>query len=276
MANAGLGDVLRHIRRMADIQALEGEADAALVERFATAREEAVFAVLLQRHGPMVLGVCRRVLGREAMLLVRDPEEQMSRLIGPVAIVLLAASCIGANDQTGDKPTGPSSRAERLKTIEADYQAALDAVIGAIRAGKVKAGKDGTYPELAQLRGRFAKLTRELIDADPKDDVALDAILFSMGKLVADQGDLKLYEVISAHHLHSAKLGEILGRMYATEEFLHAVAANSPHADVRGGATLALAKRLARAGRPSEAEALCEPILKDKDLAKLHGAAHWG
>jgi RNA polymerase sigma factor (sigma-70 family) len=37
--------------------------DADLLERFAMRREEAAFTELVRRHGPMVLGVCRRVLG---------------------------------------------------------------------------------------------------------------------------------------------------------------------------------------------------------------------
>jgi DNA-directed RNA polymerase specialized sigma24 family protein len=37
--------------------------DEALVRRFAHTRDEAAFAALLARHGPMVLGVCGRLLG---------------------------------------------------------------------------------------------------------------------------------------------------------------------------------------------------------------------
>jgi RNA polymerase sigma factor (sigma-70 family) len=58
-----LGHALRQLRRLADEQAGHDLSDAALLQRFRAGREEVAFALLVQRHGPMVLGVCRRVLG---------------------------------------------------------------------------------------------------------------------------------------------------------------------------------------------------------------------
>jgi RNA polymerase sigma factor (sigma-70 family) len=53
--------VLRHIRELADTP--DRLDDRQLLRRFAATRDEAAFAALLRRHGSLVLGVCRRVLG---------------------------------------------------------------------------------------------------------------------------------------------------------------------------------------------------------------------
>src|SRR5437764_15176623 len=63
MATAQAGLVLRHIRGLVAAERGGGPPDRELLERFTAAREEAAFAALVRRHGPMVHGVCRRVLG---------------------------------------------------------------------------------------------------------------------------------------------------------------------------------------------------------------------
>ncbi|HKA07110.1 MAG TPA: RNA polymerase sigma factor, partial [Gemmataceae bacterium] len=55
-------DVLTRFCRTLASPALAGLSDRELLERFAAQRDEAAFAVLLDRHGPLVHGVCRRVL----------------------------------------------------------------------------------------------------------------------------------------------------------------------------------------------------------------------
>jgi RNA polymerase sigma factor (sigma-70 family) len=68
---AGLGDEametrmavdVHDVRTLSDVNALSKLSDAQLLDRFAARREEAAFEAIIQRHGPMVWGVCCRVL----------------------------------------------------------------------------------------------------------------------------------------------------------------------------------------------------------------------
>ena len=52
--------VLQQLRRVARPDAETGDGE--LLDAFVVRRDEAAFAALLRRHGPMVLGVCRRLL----------------------------------------------------------------------------------------------------------------------------------------------------------------------------------------------------------------------
>src|SRR5439155_16774598 len=54
--------VLRHLHRAVFLESAARTSDGQLLERFVARQEEAAFAALVERHGPMVLGVCRRVL----------------------------------------------------------------------------------------------------------------------------------------------------------------------------------------------------------------------
>jgi RNA polymerase sigma factor (sigma-70 family) len=63
MSADGLRSVFRRLRRLTDPGG-DGVCDADLLERYARSRDEAAFELLLWRHGPMVLGVCRRLLRR--------------------------------------------------------------------------------------------------------------------------------------------------------------------------------------------------------------------
>lgn len=56
--------LLAYLRRLCGPATLDGS-DAELLERFAVDRDELAFETLVRRHGPLVYGVCRRVLRDE-------------------------------------------------------------------------------------------------------------------------------------------------------------------------------------------------------------------
>src|SRR5207253_7167655 len=62
-----LNRVVQHLRRVVRLPAASTLSDAQLLEHFVSRRDEVAFEALLLRHGPMVLGLCRRVL--------RDPND---------------------------------------------------------------------------------------------------------------------------------------------------------------------------------------------------------
>jgi RNA polymerase sigma factor (sigma-70 family) len=57
------GQLLSHLRRLATSPVLLSASDGVLLARFAEHRDQVAFSTLVARHGPMVLNVCRRVLG---------------------------------------------------------------------------------------------------------------------------------------------------------------------------------------------------------------------
>src|SRR5438874_5672646 len=62
MTDSRWGGVLHHLRRTALMHDGAGLSDGQLLECFLARPDEAAFEALVRRHGPMVLGVCRRVL----------------------------------------------------------------------------------------------------------------------------------------------------------------------------------------------------------------------
>jgi RNA polymerase sigma factor (sigma-70 family) len=62
MANDRMSEVIQHLRTAILLRDGAGLTDGQLLEDYISRREEAALAALVRRHGPMVWGVCRRLL----------------------------------------------------------------------------------------------------------------------------------------------------------------------------------------------------------------------
>jgi RNA polymerase sigma factor (sigma-70 family) len=65
MSSSALAAGLRHLRGKLAAQQPSSDSDEQLLHAFTSRRDDNAFAALVRRHGPMVLHVCRRVLGHE-------------------------------------------------------------------------------------------------------------------------------------------------------------------------------------------------------------------
>ena len=68
MSGIWVTSVIRHIRMLANGRGrgrgrhAQGQSDESLLEQFVSQRDETAFAAMMQRHGPMTMGVCVRIL----------------------------------------------------------------------------------------------------------------------------------------------------------------------------------------------------------------------
>src|SRR5215472_17397470 len=62
MATSQMSEVIQHLRRVVLLREVAGLTDGQLLKDYLGHRDEAALVALVQRHGPMVWSVCRRVL----------------------------------------------------------------------------------------------------------------------------------------------------------------------------------------------------------------------
>jgi RNA polymerase sigma factor (sigma-70 family) len=93
MAGAQRATTLRHIQRLFAEGSFTGLSDTQLLSRFALRRDEAAFAALVARHGPMVLTVCKGLL--------RDPSDADDAFQATFLVLARKAGAAWAEGQLG-------------------------------------------------------------------------------------------------------------------------------------------------------------------------------
>jgi zinc protease len=93
MASGDRGAVVDALGRLFEAGTAVGLGEAQLLERFLTRGDESAFEAILRRHGPMVLGVCRRVLD--------DPHDVADAFQATFLVLVKKARSIRARDNLG-------------------------------------------------------------------------------------------------------------------------------------------------------------------------------
>ncbi len=129
MAGATSREVLRHLNTLFYCGAAGQLGDAELLERFVASRDEgaeAAFAALVERHGVMVLGVCRRVLGN------RDEADDAFQ--ATFLVLARKASAIARPEQLACWLHGVARRAALDARARSTRQKAREKRLGAMRS----------------------------------------------------------------------------------------------------------------------------------------------
>jgi RNA polymerase sigma factor (sigma-70 family) len=175
MARAQPSLLTRFLRRIGNTTVPTADSDPELLRRFAGERDEAAFTALVQRHGPMVLSVCRRVLPAEAdaedafqatfLVLIRragslrQPESLANWLYGVAYRTALEARTRAAKRRAKERQVMHPAPPEPTAAVAwADLRPVLDAEVSRLpdkyRAPFVLCYFEGrTNDEAAQLLG---------------------------------------------------------------------------------------------------------------------------
>jgi RNA polymerase sigma factor (sigma-70 family) len=177
MASEQPHPVFRLLRQLVGAGSGGDSTDRQLLLRFAGQREESAFAALVQRHGPLVLGVCRRVLHNphdaddafQATFLVlarragslAEPEKLANWLYGVACRTAARAKAEAARRRGHERPLtdvpsaeAPPNGAESFHQLRPVLDEELQRLPEKYRAPLVLCYLEGkTYTEAAQILG---------------------------------------------------------------------------------------------------------------------------
>jgi RNA polymerase sigma factor (sigma-70 family) len=102
MPSRSQGGVLHQIHRLFARGSVSGLSEWQLLDRYASRRDETAFEALVARHGPMVLGVCRRVLD--------DPHAVDDAFQATFLVLVRKAGTLGEHDAIGQWLYGVACR----------------------------------------------------------------------------------------------------------------------------------------------------------------------
>jgi RNA polymerase sigma factor (sigma-70 family) len=143
MASARGGVVLRQIGHLFGLGTASGLTEWQLVHRYARLRDEAAFAALVARHGPMVLGVCRRLLN--------DPADVEDAFQATFLVLIRKAGVLGPKDQVGHWLYGVARKVALRARSDSSRRRSRERPFAALVASDGHAEDDVSLAELREV-----------------------------------------------------------------------------------------------------------------------------
>ncbi len=141
MGRGPYGAVLQQLHQLFERGSVGGLSEWQLLDRYLTRRDESAFEALVARHGPMVLGVCRRMLD--------DPHAVEDAFQATFLVLVRKAGSLGERDAIGHWLYGVASRVALRARSEAARRKVLEKPVAAAEGASV--GVDPCRSEVAAL-----------------------------------------------------------------------------------------------------------------------------
>jgi RNA polymerase sigma factor (sigma-70 family) len=121
MPGSQASTILHYLRYLMASRPAEGLSDRQLLDCFKRQRDEAAFSALVQRYGPMVLGVCRRIL--------QNPEDAEDAFQATFLVLARKAGSVRWQESAGNWIYGVASRVARKARARAVRHRARETVV---------------------------------------------------------------------------------------------------------------------------------------------------
>ncbi len=184
------GALARQVERLFQNGTVSGLSEGELLERFVRGHDEAAFEAIVTRHGPMVLGVCRRLL--------RDPNDVDDAFQATFLVLVRKAGSLRSRELLGNWLYGVAFRvANRAR------------VVGARRAARTPLGSDALQKAAAEPEPEPLPWLHEEVRRLPEKYRALVLLCYFEG----------LSHEEAAHRL-GCPIGTVKGRLSRAREML--------------------------------------------------------
>jgi len=160
---------------------------------------------------------------------------------------------------------GQDALAEKVKAIQKEYQAAATEYSTAIRAVKLNEDRAAVAKEKMPDRAKFAARYLEAVSGAPADPAAAEALIQAVTLDFRGSTGAKAIALLAAHHVSNPRITNVMTYLPYTgeagEKLARALSEKGADRDVRGKASMALAKIL-KDTNPAEAENTLKLIIE--------------